>query len=134
MHGEPGRGEPLPHHDAPGDGVGREQETAVRTAEAAVGGDALAFDLEELDLLAVLDDPYPVLDRGGHVVAAVAVDAEAVTCAATEHLDHPLAGAVGIEALQAGALDDDQVALEIERDAVAVPEAVGVGAHVPSRS
>src|SRR5205814_3646788 len=104
---------------------GGEQQAVVGPAEAAVGGDPTAGDLEEVDLLAVLDHPDAVLDGGRHVVAALGVEAEAVARALAEHLDDPLPRAVGVEALQAGPFDDDEVALEVEGDAVAVEEPVG---------
>ena len=72
-----------------------------------------------------LDDPDAVLDRGRDVEAAVGVEAEAVTAAAAERLDHPLAAAVGVHALQALALDDHDGAVGLEGDAVAEEEAVG---------
>ena len=66
-----------------------------------------------------------MLDRRRDVEPSVGIETEAVASAPTELLDHPLAGAVGKQPLEAAPFDDDEVAVAVERDAVAVEEAVG---------
>ena len=95
--GEARRRHVLEGDDAAGERVGREQGAEIGAAEAAVGGEAVAVDREEVDDGAVgVDDADAVLDGRRHVEAAVDVEAEAVAAAAAEGLDHPLARAVGM--------------------------------------
>ena len=116
----------FPGDDVAGDRVGRVEGAQVGAAEAAVGREAVALELEEVDDGAVgVDDADAVLDRRRDVEAAVGVEAEPVASAPTELLDDPLARPVGEESLQSAPFDDDEIALAIDGDAVAVHEAVG---------
>ena len=85
-------GQALPDDHMTRYGVCGEQRAVAGAAEAAVGGDAVAGDLEEVDYLTVaVDHAYAVLDGRADVVAALGVEAEAVAAAPPEALDDPLA-------------------------------------------
>ena len=94
--GRPGVGMPSNATTRPGSASVDEQRAQVVAAEAAVGGEALAVDREEVDDRAVgIDDADAVLDRRRDVEATVGVEAEAVAAAGPERLDDPLAAPVG---------------------------------------
>ncbi len=81
---------------------------------------------EEVDDRAVgVDDADAVLHGRSHVEATVGVEAETVARASPEVFDHPLARTVGVHAQQPGLLDHHNGAVGLERDPVAVREAVG---------
>ena len=66
-----------------GDGVGGVQGAQVGPAEAAVGRETVAVDLEEVDDGAVgFDDAHTVLDRRRDVEASLGVEAEAIAATA----------------------------------------------------
>src|SRR6476469_4089937 len=77
--GQARRGHPLERDDVARQRVGGEQRAQVGPAEAAVRGEALALDGQEVDHRAVgVDDADPVLAGRRHVGTAVDVVAEAV--------------------------------------------------------
>ena len=81
---------------------------------------------EEVDDRAVgVDDADAVLHGRRHVEATVGVETETVARASPEVFDHPLARTVGVHAQQPGLLDHHERAVGLERDPVAVREAVG---------